>query len=106
MEKHGIGMIDPSMIYRFYDDLHSYLASCNIDGVKVDIHNEVELLASGYGGRVALMRHFQEALEESVMRNFGSNNLICSMSLSNDYIYRLNLARLFPLANNWRSYFN
>ncbi|PRQ17158.1 putative galactinol--sucrose galactosyltransferase [Rosa chinensis] len=75
------------MIYRFYDDLHSYLASCNIDGVKVDIHNEVELLASGYGGRVALMRHFQEALEESVMRNFGSDNLICSMSLSNDYIY-------------------
>ncbi|XP_050378171.1 probable galactinol--sucrose galactosyltransferase 2 [Argentina anserina] len=87
MEKHGIGMIDPSMVYKFYNDLHTYLASCNIDGVKVDIQNQVELLSSGYGGRVALMRHFQEALEESVMRNFGSNNLICSMSLSNDYIY-------------------
>lgn len=37
MEKYGIGMIVPSNIYRFYDDLHSYLASCNVDGVKEDV---------------------------------------------------------------------
>ncbi|VVA25860.1 PREDICTED: probable galactinol--sucrose [Prunus dulcis] len=66
MEKYGIGMIAPSNIYRFYDDLHSYLASCNVDGVKVDVQNVLELLGSCYGGRVALMGRYQEALEESL----------------------------------------
>ncbi|CAB4311069.1 unnamed protein product [Prunus armeniaca] len=50
---------------KFYDDLHCYLASCNVDVVKVDVQNVLELLDSGYGGRVALMRQYQEALEES-----------------------------------------
>ncbi|KAH0975410.1 hypothetical protein GBA52_017309 [Prunus armeniaca] len=90
MEKYGIGMIAPSNIYRFYDDLHCYLASCNVDVVKVDVQNVLELLDSGYGGRVALMRQYQEALEESVIRNFHRSNLICCMSLSNDYIYSSN----------------
>ncbi|ONI08184.1 hypothetical protein PRUPE_5G162400 [Prunus persica] len=87
MEKYGIGMIAPSNIYRFYDDLHSYLASCNVDGVKVDVQNVLELLGSCYGGREALMRRYQEALEASVIRNFHRNNLIWGMSLSNDHIY-------------------
>ncbi|ONI08183.1 hypothetical protein PRUPE_5G162400 [Prunus persica] len=89
MEKYGIGMIAPSNIYRFYDDLHSYLASCNVDGVKVDVQNVLELLGSCYGGREALMRRYQEALEASVIRNFHRNNLIWGMSLSNDHIYRI-----------------
>lgn len=53
------------------------------------MQNVLELLGSGYGGRVELMRRYQEALEESLIRNFHRNNLICGMSLSNDYIYRL-----------------
>ncbi|KAI5329680.1 hypothetical protein L3X38_029077 [Prunus dulcis] len=97
MEKYGIGMIAPSNIYRFYDDLHSYLASCNVDGVKVDVQNVLELLGSCYGGRVALMGRYQEALEESVIRNFHRNNLICGMSLSNDHIYSSSRVQLLGL---------
>ena len=88
MEKDGIGFIEPSRIHAFYEDLHSYLASCGVDGVKVDIQNILETLGSGYGGRVALIRQYQEALEESVLKNFKANNLICSMSMNTEWIYR------------------
>lgn len=76
MERSGIEFIFPPKIYDFYDDLHGYLASCGIDGVKVDVQNIVETLGAGYGGRVSLMRHYQYALEESIMRNFKSNDFL------------------------------
>lgn len=88
IETVGVGLIDPLKIDEFYNDLHAYLASCGVDGVKVDVQCILETLGSGYGGRVSLTKRFQEALEESVVKNFGSCNLICSMSTNNDYIFR------------------
>lgn len=88
LEKYGVGIIDPSKITEFYNDLHSYLASKGIDGVKVDVQNVLETMASGYGGRVSLTRQYQSALEDSIERNFKDNNLICCMSHNTDYIYR------------------
>ncbi|XP_062168819.1 probable galactinol--sucrose galactosyltransferase 2 [Alnus glutinosa] len=87
LEKFGVGIIDPQNIFEFYNDLHSYLASCGVDGVKVDVQNLIETLGSGYGGRVSLTRRYQEALEQSIARNFKDNNLICSMSHNSDSIY-------------------
>jgi hypothetical protein len=88
LEKFGVGIIDPQNIFEFYNDLHSYLASSGVDGVKVDVKNLIETLGSGYGGRVSLTRRYQEALEQSIARNFKDNNLICSMSHNSDSIYR------------------
>ncbi|KAG2676014.1 hypothetical protein I3760_12G032500 [Carya illinoinensis] len=87
LEKYGVGFIDPQNIFEFYNDLHGYLASSGVDGVKVDVQNLIETLGSGYGGRVSLMKHYQEALEQSVAKNFEANNLICSMSHNSDAIY-------------------
>ncbi|XP_027358745.1 probable galactinol--sucrose galactosyltransferase 2 [Abrus precatorius] len=87
LEKYGVGIIDPQKLYDFYNDYHSYLASCGIDGVKVDVQNLIETLGSGYGGRVSLTKRYQEALEQSVARNFTDNNLICCMSHNSDSIY-------------------
>lgn len=83
-----MGLIDPLKIDEFYNDLHEYLASCGVDGVKVDVQCILETLGSGYGGRVSLTKRFQEALEESVVKNFGGSNLISSMSSNNEYIFR------------------
>lgn len=88
LEKYGIGLIDPQKVYDFYNDLHSYLSSSGIDGVKVDVQNLIETLGTGCGGRVSVTRKYQEALEESVARNFKENNLICCMSHNTDSIYR------------------
>ncbi|KAF9603072.1 hypothetical protein IFM89_033797 [Coptis chinensis] len=88
INKYGIGIIDPAKIYDFYNDLHGYLATKGVDGVKVDVQNVIETLGSGYGGRVSLMRQYQWALEESVAKNFRANNLICCMSHNSDYIFR------------------
>ncbi|WRX17904.1 Glycosyl hydrolases 36 - like 4 [Theobroma cacao] len=74
-------------ILNFYKDYHSYLASCGVNGVKVDVQNVLELPGAGYGGRVSLTRQYLGALEDSVMENFNANNLICSMSLNSDSIY-------------------
>ncbi|KAI4343687.1 hypothetical protein L6164_011006 [Bauhinia variegata] len=89
LEKYGVGMIDPQKTYEFYNDYHSYLASCGVNGVKVDVQNVIETLGSGHGGRVSLTRHYQEALEQSIAKNFKDNNLICCMSHNSDSIYSL-----------------
>lgn len=52
MEKYGIGAIDPDKISQFYDDLHKYLVSQGVDGVKVDVQNILETICSGLGSRV------------------------------------------------------
>ncbi|VAH33424.1 unnamed protein product [Triticum turgidum subsp. durum] len=87
LEKYGVGIIDPEKIYEFYNDQHSYLSSVGVDGVKVDVQSVMETLGHGFGGRVALTRKYQHALEESIARNFKGNNLICCMSHSSDHIY-------------------
>ncbi|XP_038708265.1 probable galactinol--sucrose galactosyltransferase 2 [Tripterygium wilfordii] len=87
LEKYGVGVIDPQSIFDFYNDLHGYLASCGVDGVKVDVQNVIETLGAGYGGRVPLTRQYQEALEQSVARHFRDNNLISCMCHNSDSIY-------------------
>ncbi|KAK9726693.1 hypothetical protein RND81_05G231100 [Saponaria officinalis] len=87
IERYGIGLVNPDKIYDFYNDYHSYLASVNVDGVKVDVQNVVETIGSGYGGRVRLTSGYQRALEESVAKNFKNNNLICCMSHNSDSIF-------------------
>ncbi|TXG50815.1 hypothetical protein EZV62_023339 [Acer yangbiense] len=87
LEKYGVGIIDPEKISYFYNDLHSYLARSGVDGVKVDVQNLLETLGSGHGGRVSLTTQYQQALEQSIARNFKDNNLICSMSHNSDSIY-------------------
>uniref|UniRef100_A0A0C9S393 galactinol--sucrose galactosyltransferase n=1 Tax=Wollemia nobilis TaxID=56998 RepID=A0A0C9S393_9CONI len=87
IEKYGVGIINPSKIGEFYNDLHSYLASEGIDGVKVDVQNLIETLGAGFGGRVSLTQKFQHALEDSVARNFPENACISCMSHNTDSIY-------------------
>lgn len=88
LERFGIGLIDPEKVFDFYNDLHSYLASCGADGVKVDVQNVLETLGSGYGGRVLLTRKYQSSLEQSIAKNFKDNNIICCMCHNTDSIYR------------------
>ena len=88
LEKYGVGIIDPEKAYDFYNDLHSYLASSGADGVKVDVQNLMETLGSGLGGRVSITRQYQQALDESIARNFKDNNLIACMCHNSDTIYR------------------
>ncbi|KAF8005888.1 hypothetical protein BT93_K0233 [Corymbia citriodora subsp. variegata] len=94
LAKCGVGLIDPRRIHDFYDDLHSYLAKSGADGVKVDVQNILETLGQGYGGRVALTRQYQEALEQSIARNFKENDIICCMCHNTESIYSLLLGEI------------
>ncbi|GMN36705.1 hypothetical protein TIFTF001_006214 [Ficus carica] len=87
MEKYGIGAMDAEKAHQFLDDLHRYLVSQNVDGVKVDVQNILETISTGLGGRIALTKQFQQALEKSIDSNFQDNSIICCMGLSNDSIY-------------------
>ena len=71
-----LGLVNPEKVFSFYNELHSYLASVGIDGVKVDVQNILETLGAGHGGRVLLARKYQQALEASVARNFLDNGII------------------------------
>lgn len=88
LEKYGVGVIDPQRVRDFYSDMHSYLASSGVDGVKVDVQNVLETLGAGYGGRVSITKQYHEALDESIEKNFGDNNLICCMCHNSDSIFR------------------
>ncbi|KAI9080741.1 hypothetical protein K1719_037254 [Acacia pycnantha] len=84
---HGLGLVHPKKVYNFYNELHAYLASCGVDGVKVDVQNIIETLGAGHGGRVSLTRSYHQALEASVARNFPDNGCIACMCHNTDGIY-------------------
>ncbi|KAK8651312.1 hypothetical protein V6N13_140919 [Hibiscus sabdariffa] len=84
---HGLGLVHPKKVFNFYNELHAYLASCGVDGVKVDVQNIIETLGSGHGGRVSLTRSYVQALEASVARNFPDNGCIACMCHNTDGIY-------------------
>lgn len=86
--KNRVGLVNPEKVYTFYNDLHSYLASVGVDGVKVDNQSILETLGAGNGGRVKLARKYHEALETSISKNFPSNEIISCMSHSTDALYR------------------
>lgn len=101
MEKYGVAMIDPDKAYEFYNDLHSYLVSQNVDGVKVDVQNILETLATGYGGRVSLTRRFQQALEKSISKNFQDNSIICCMGQNTDSVYSSNVSAITRASDDY-----
>ncbi|XP_051148816.1 probable galactinol--sucrose galactosyltransferase 2 isoform X2 [Andrographis paniculata] len=84
---HGLGLVHPRKVFNFYNELHAYLASCGVDGVKVDVQNIIETLGAGHGGRVSLTRSYHQALEASVSRNFPDNGCIACMCHNTDGIY-------------------
>lgn len=84
----GLGLVNPENVFNFYNELHSYLASAGIDGVKVDVQNILETLGAGHGGRVKLARKYHQALEASISRNFPDNGIISCMSHNTDGLYR------------------
>lgn len=90
LEKYGVGVVDPKKAYDFYNDMHSYLASSGVDGVKVDVQNLLETLGAGHGGRVSITKQYHEALDESIEKNFTHNNLICCMCHNSDSVFSSN----------------
>ncbi|MFQ6650385.1 hypothetical protein Gotur_022121 [Gossypium turneri] len=85
--KNGLGLVNPEKVFNFYDELHAYLATAGIDGVKVDVQNILETLGAGHGGRVKLARKYHQALEASIARNFANNDIISCMSHNTDGLY-------------------
>ncbi|XP_058723947.1 probable galactinol--sucrose galactosyltransferase 2 isoform X2 [Vicia villosa] len=84
---HGLGLVHPKKAFDFYNELHAYLASCGVDGVKVDVQNIIETLGSGHGGRVSITRSYHQALEASIARNFCDNGCISCMCHNTDGLY-------------------
>lgn len=86
--KNGLGLVNPERVFNFYNELHSYLSSAGINGVKVDVQNILETLGTGHGGRVKLTTKYHRALEASIARNFPDNGIISCMSHNTDGLYR------------------
>ncbi|KAK3131726.1 hypothetical protein QOZ80_6AG0510530 [Eleusine coracana subsp. coracana] len=83
----GLGLVHPRAVYRFYDELHAYLAAAGVDGVKVDVQCILETLGAGHGGRVELTRQYHQALDASIAKNFPENGIIACMSHNTDALY-------------------
>ncbi|XP_058102945.1 probable galactinol--sucrose galactosyltransferase 6 [Magnolia sinica] len=87
MTLQGLGLVNPKNVYRFYNELHGYLASAAVDGVKVDVQCILETLGAGLGGRVQLTRQYHQALDASIAKNFPDNGCIACMSHNTDALY-------------------
>jgi raffinose synthase len=86
--------LNPTLLH---SDMHSYLASCGIDGVKVDVQGTIGLAGSGAGGGAALAGAYHASLEASVKEHFPGNHLINCMCHSTEDVYAwegTNLARV------------
>lgn len=82
----GIGMTrNPSQLYQ---DMHSYLATAGVSGVKVDCQAGIGLMGSKCGGGPALAADFHAALEDSIALHFPGNHAINCMAHSTENIYR------------------
>ena len=97
MAVQGLGLVNPKNVYRFYNELHSYLADAGVDGVKVDVQCILETLGGGLGGRVELTSQYHQALDSSVAKNFPDNGCIACMSHNTDALYWLVLCYLLNL---------
>ncbi|KAL5697846.1 galactinol--sucrose galactosyltransferase [Ranunculus cassubicifolius] len=83
----GLGLVNPKKAYKFYNEMHEYLASSGVDGVKVDVQAILETLGGGIGGRIQLARQYHQALDASVAKNFPGNGIIACMSHNADSLY-------------------
>lgn len=83
----GLGLVNPKSVYKFYSELHSYLASAGVDGVKVDVQCILETFGAGLGGRVQLTRQYHQALDASIAKSFPDNGCIACMSHNTDALY-------------------
>ncbi|KAL2249468.1 UNVERIFIED_CONTAM: putative galactinol--sucrose galactosyltransferase 6 [Sesamum indicum] len=83
----GLGLVNPQNVYKFYNELHSYLTSAGVDGVKVDAQCILETLGAGHGGRVELTKQYHQALDASIARNFPDNGCIACMSHNLESLY-------------------
>ncbi|KAH6825870.1 hypothetical protein C2S53_020307 [Perilla frutescens var. hirtella] len=101
MEEYGVGIVDPERIFEFYDDLHRYLVSQEVDGVKVDVQSILETVATGLGGRVSLTKSFHESLEKSISNNFQDNSIICCMAHSTDSVYSAKMSAITRASDDY-----
>ncbi|KAL4534616.1 hypothetical protein Ndes2526A_g05500 [Nannochloris sp. 'desiccata'] len=90
--------LDPTLLHH---EMHEYLASCGVDGVKVDVQGTIGLAGSsaadGSPGGPALAAAYHRSLEASVARHFPGNHLINCMCHSTEDLYNFkdsNLARV------------
>jgi len=79
--------IPPSRIHAFYNDYHRHLRAQGVDGVKVDNQSANESTAYDFGGRVAIIRAYREALEGSTAVHFNGNLINC-MSCGNEILFQ------------------
>ncbi|KAI7998718.1 putative galactinol--sucrose galactosyltransferase 2 [Camellia lanceoleosa] len=84
---HDLGLVHPKKVFNFYNKLHAYLASCGVDGVKVDMQNIIETLGTGHSGKVSLTRAYHQALKAFITQNFQDNGCIAWMCHNTDGIY-------------------
>ena len=84
---YGLVLVHSKKVYNFCNELHSYLASAGVDGIKVDVQNIIETLGDGHKGRESIIRQYLQALEASIVRNFPDNGCVFHMCHNNDGIY-------------------
>jgi hypothetical protein len=75
----GVGVSSRGKMDEFYDRMHSYLRSCNVDGVKVDVQAAATMLGAGRGGSAVATREMVQAMERSVSKTFGREQCINCM---------------------------
>lgn len=73
----GVGV--PRNQRQLHGDLHSYLASCGVDGVKCDVQGTMAILGWDEGGYAAICSRFHRSLEDSVAKWLPGNHLLNSM---------------------------
>eukprot|EP00471_Norrisiella_sphaerica_P006578 CAMPEP_0184490666 /NCGR_PEP_ID=MMETSP0113_2-20130426/18508_1 /TAXON_ID=91329 /ORGANISM="Norrisiella sphaerica, Strain BC52" /LENGTH=939 /DNA_ID=CAMNT_0026874659 /DNA_START=713 /DNA_END=3529 /DNA_ORIENTATION=- len=73
----GVGMVNRHQATKFYRKLHSYLRSCGIDGVKVDVQAAATTLGTGLGGGAGITRKMVSAMEKVASEQLDSNVIGC-----------------------------
>ncbi|MDE6030377.1 MAG: hypothetical protein K2G32_02020, partial [Oscillospiraceae bacterium] len=83
-----IYFIHPDEAERFYEEFHSYLHSEGADMLKIDGQSAMDLFTKGKIGQGGSMKKYQQAMQKSAEKYFGSRVIHC-MSNSIDVAYNM-----------------
>lgn len=79
---------DPEKAFIFWDAWHSHLAECGVDFLKVDNQSSSYNYLDGTVPTTSGARHAHEAIERSIIKNFGGNVIDCMGMDMENYLQR------------------
>ncbi|MBA0855652.1 hypothetical protein Goshw_016891 [Gossypium schwendimanii] len=82
-----VGLVPLELAHQMYEGLDSHLKLVEIDDIKIDVIEVLELLSEDYDGLVEIAKAYYKAHTVSLRKHFNGNVAISSMQQTSDFFF-------------------